>query len=205
MNDEDQEERKPVEKVITGEVVRRKKSLLNRFTGTFFGDDAANVAKYVLYDVLIPAARDTMLDMVTKGFERLLFGDSVVSNRPRRGRDESIVSYGKFYRGGRESRDREPLRRDSRDREPLRISDRSIYDFEDIVIKDSRQAQLVINRLADLIDEYHSCSVADLYDMLGITNNYTHRSWGWDSMGGARVEPVRGGYVLDLPTPIRLD
>jgi hypothetical protein len=203
--DLEENEKKKVKKMITGELVKKKKSLINRFSSTFFGDDAGNVMQFVIQDVLIPSARDLMLDMVTKGFERLLFGDSIVSSKSRgRNRDDSIVSYGKFYRGGR-GRDRDPRDRD-REREPLRLSNRSSnYNFDELIIRNRGEAQTVLDKLVDMIDEYDACSVCDFYDMLGITSEYTDRKYGWDNLNVARVEPVRGGYVIALPEPIRLD
>ena len=47
--------------------------------------------------------------------------------------------------------------------------------------------------------------MADLYDMVNITGDYTDTKWGWYDLRGAGVERIRSGYLLDLPRPVPLD
>ena len=56
----------------------------------------------------------------------------------------------------------------------------------------------------ELIDRYEVVSVADLYELVGITGNYTDNKYGWTNIRNAEVVRVRDGYVLKLPkaTPI---
>ena len=58
----------------------------------------------------------------------------------------------------------------------------------------------------ELIDAYGFVTVADLYDLVGVTGNYTDNKYGWTSIRNA--EPVRargGGYILKLPRAIPID
>src|SRR3990172_7880655 len=46
-------------------VVRRKKGgFIKSFVGTFFSENSNNVARYVLEDVLLPAAKNTLSEMI---------------------------------------------------------------------------------------------------------------------------------------------
>src|SRR5690606_17881328 len=73
-------EKPKFEKVADGE--HRKKSLGKKISETFTGDDARSVGEYVLFDVVIPAAKTMISDAVGQGVERMLFGEA---RRPRTG------------------------------------------------------------------------------------------------------------------------
>ncbi len=66
-----------VEKVvITGEVITKKKGLGRKFKELFVSADAKSVIAYVAADVLLPAARNMIVDASTKGIERMMYGES---------------------------------------------------------------------------------------------------------------------------------
>jgi hypothetical protein len=51
----------------------------------------------------------------------------------------------------------------------------------------------------ELINVYGMVSVADLYDLVGITGAYTDNKYGWTNIRGVKVTPVREGYMLKMP------
>ena len=64
----------------------------------------------------------------------------------------------------------------------------------------------VLDKMFELLDTYQFVSVADLYDLVGVTGNYTDNKYGWTNLRGA--EPVRmrdGGYALKLPKAYPID
>lgn len=67
------------------------------------------------------------------------------------------------------------------------------------------EAEEVIDRMFDLVSQYEMVTVADLYDLVGLANNYTDEKWGWTDIRGAGVSRIKGGYLLDLPRPEPLD
>src|SRR5690242_343682 len=94
-------EPKKVEKVISGEAVRRKKPLGKRFSETFAGGDAKSVWSYVFLDVIVPAAKDMVVDAASQGVERLIFGEVRGGRRGRTsGASTGFVSYNRFSSGG---------------------------------------------------------------------------------------------------------
>lgn len=195
---EAQNEPKKVEKVVQGEVVKRKKPLGKRFVETFAsGDDAKTVWDYVVMDVLLPAAKDTMADAVSQGVERILFGEARSTSRRTGIRPNGYVSYQSRYSsaGGRH-----PVSRDEPRREPSRRA-RASHEFNELVIPTRAEAEEVIDRLFDLTSKYETATVADLYELLGVTGEYTDDKWGWSDLRGAGVVRVSGGYILDLPKP----
>ena len=56
----------------------------------------------------------------------------------------------------------------------------------------------------ELIDTYGSVSVADMYDLVGMSCNYTDNKYGWTNLRNAEPVRVRDGYLLKMPkaTPI---
>lgn len=187
------EEKPKVEKVITGKVKTKKKSQVTKFADIFISEDAANVKSYVFMDVLVPAIKKAISDIVTDGIDMILYGGTGQSRKRSGGSNATYVSYRNYS-------DRD--RRDDRRRDDGYRS-RSRYSFEDIILDNRADAEEVLDRLDELLDQYSMVRVSDLYDLVGITGEYTDNKYGWTSLSTARVEPVRGGgYMLKMPNPM---
>ena len=184
-----------LEKIVTGEVVQRKKPLGKRMAETFIGGDAQSVGSYVLMDVLIPAAKDTIADAVSQGIERMLFGEVRSTSRRTGGKPSNgYVSYNRYSN----STAHPALRKD----EPqVSRRNRATHNFEEIILATRPEAEEVIDRLFDLVSRYESATVADLYELVGVSSNYTDDKWGWTNLQGASAVRIREGYLLDLPKP----
>lgn len=196
------EQEKRVEKIVEGAVIQRKKPLGRRFMETFFSGDAHGVVSYIIVDVLLPAAKDTVADAVSQGFERLLFGEVRSTSRRTGARpsgSSGFVSYNR-YSPSSVARREEP-------RGPRDISQRAraTHDFDEIILATRSEAEEVIGRLFDVVARYEAATVADLYELLGLTAKFTDDKWGWTDLRGAGVTRVRNGYLLDLPRPEPLD
>jgi hypothetical protein len=82
---------------------------------------------------------------------------------------------------------------------------RAKHNFDEIVLNSRVEAEEVIDRLYDVVSRYESASVADLYELVGLSSTHTDHKWGWTDIRGAGVQRVRDGYLLDLPSPEPLD
>jgi hypothetical protein len=195
------DERK-VESVVTGKVVQRKKPLRKRFAETFFGGgNSKDVGSYVLFDVLIPAAQDMIMDATVGGLERKFDPDGRRSSS-RRGRsssarrpaDRAHIPYNRMSdprgRAGSSDGPREMSRRG-----------RAIHDFEEIILDSRHEADTVIERLYDILDKFDTVTVADLYDLCDISGSFTDDKYGWTDLSGTRAVKVRDGYLIDVPRP----
>ena len=197
-----QEEEKPVknvEKVVEGTVVQRKRGWWRRIQDAMTGDDAQTVGQYILYEVAIPACRDLIFDIIRNGAERSLYGEI----RPRSGSGRgfgrnNVVNYGSMSR----SRDD---RYDRSDRREVSSRARRNHDFGELIIPDRGEAEEVIDRLVDLIDRFGVATVSDLYELVGVTANYSDEKWGWYNLASARAVRTRDGYLLDLPRTEPID
>lgn len=184
-----------VERVTSGEPVRRKKSLRRQFGETFVAGDAKSALKYVVLDVLLPAAKDMIVDAGAQGIEKLIYGDSRRrgSMHPQSG-PTGYVQYNRFS-GSRQTSSQRALSRQGRAR----------HDFDEIVLDSRAEAEEVIDRLFDLVSRYDTATVADLYELVGLASSHTDHKWGWTDIRGAGVSRIRDGYLLDLPDPYPLD
>jgi hypothetical protein len=191
-----------LEKVITGEIVQRKKPLGSKIRESFMGDDAKTVGAYLIADVLVPAAKNLITDMVTQGIERMLFGDG------RSTRSTSRTNYTPYNRvgtatyrsGGAASA---PARDERRD---LSRTSRANHDFSGIIIPVRAEAEMVLEQMLGKLEQYGTVMVADFYDLVGITPQFTDNKWGWDNLRDAEIRLVRGGgYTIIFPPTIQID
>lgn len=180
---------KKVEKVVTGTVTTKKKSEFSKFAGNFIAEDAGNLGNYILQDVLIPALKNTIEDIVTKGIRMFLRGDT---GERRSGTSASKVSYRSYYEG------------DRRYAEPTRT--KSAFDYDELIFPTRGDAELVLDALNDILETYRVASVADFYELANVTNNnYQAHKYGWTDIGGARVMPVREGYMIKMPRALPIN
>ena len=174
---------KKVEKIVKGTVKSKKKNGIDKLKDNFISEDAANIKTYVVMDVLIPAVKKAICDIVKNGVDMILYGESGRSNR----RPSEYVSYDRRYL------DRGDPRFYKADR--ARIG----YSYDDIILETRGEAEDVLARMDELIELYGMVSVADLYDLVGITGNYTDNKYGWTNIRNAEPVHVRDGYMLRLP------
>lgn len=191
------EEKKPqVKQIVTGRVRKQRKGFFKRISESIFGDDTRSVGSYVLQDILIPAAKDLVVDTIRGGIEVAVYGERQSRNNNRRG---GYTHYDKVsYRS-----DRDRDRRD--DRREVSRSARSRHDFDDIVLESRGEAEDVRIHLLDLCDEYGQATVADFYDLVGVASSFTDNKYGWTDLRSASVSRVRDGYLINLPRTELLD
>jgi hypothetical protein len=189
-------EEKNVERITSSSATRRKKSLRKQFSETFVAGDAKSAIRYVIFDVMLPAAKDMIVEAGSQGIEKLIFGDSRRrgSRTPQTGAT-GYVSYNRYSMQNGPSSSQRAMSRQSRAR----------HNFDEIVLDQRTEAEEVIDRLFDLVSRYDTATVADLYELVGLASTHTDHKWGWTDLHGAGVSRIRGGYLLDLPDPEPID
>ncbi len=191
-NDNVKPEDRKIEKVVTGVVKTKKKSKISQAMDNFISEDAKNVKSYVFGEVLIPAIKKAISDIVTDGIDIILYGEARGRNK-RSTADR--VSYRSYYddRGGR-----------NRMNERQAIMAGS-YSYDDIILSTRGEAEDVLSRMDELIETYGLVRVADLYDLVGITGNYTDNKYGWMNIRNAEIIKVRDGYMIKMPRAVPID
>lgn len=188
----DKEREKKVEKVVTGKVVTRKPSKFRKLTDEFISEDAKNVKTYVIGEVLIPAVKKAISDIVTDGIDMILYGES------RKGSKRSTADYVSY--------NRKYYDRDSRSVRDSRSSMSSAYSCDDIELDSRGEAEDVLARMDELMDAYGLVRVADFYDLVGVTGNYTDNKYGWTNIRNAEIIRLRDGkYMIKMPRAVPID
>lgn len=165
----------------------KRKSELSKFKGAFLAEDAANVKSYIFSDVLLPAAKKMLEDVVVDGIHMLMYGES--GNRSRRGGVHNI-SYDRY------SRRPDPV-------SSRRYNDRrNFLDYDDIVFETRGEAEKVLEAMDDIMAEYKLVRVADLYDLAGLTCDYPGMDYGWTNIQNASVIRAGRGFIIKMPRAI---
>lgn len=176
-----------VEKIVEGQVVQKKKPAAQKVAETFFGGDLKEVATYTVKSVLIPAAKNMFFDTVTEGLKRLMWGES--SSTTTVGRTD----YGSRYRRYRGTSGGIQTSR------PLSPVTNSSITVDDAVLTREEDARNVLTYMYDLLDQYNEVTLAQFYDLLGITGDFTAEQWGWRSLQGAHVQQIHDGWRIVMP------
>lgn len=185
------ESKKRVEKpVVTGKVITRKPSKVRKFADEFISEDAKNVKSYVFGEVLIPAIKKAISDIVRDGIDIILYGES---GRSTKRSTADRVSYRNYY-----DRDSSSARHD-------RTALSSGYSFDDIILTTRGEAEDVLTRMDEIMDTYGLVRVADLNDLIGKTGTYTDNKYGWTNIRNAEIVRVRDGYWIKLPRAVPID
>lgn len=178
-----------IEKVVRGSTKLRKKSEIRKVADVFISEDAQNVKSYIVMDVLIPAVKKLISDIVVNGIDMIMYGSTGHSNRKS---NTDKVSYRNYYD------DRRGSNRGS--------ETRSRYEFDEIEFESRGEAEAVLQEMDNVMERYGMVRVADMYDMAGRQAPYTSNNFGWTSLRNAEVRRLRnGGYVINLPRAMALD
>lgn len=183
---------KKVESVVSGQARPKKKSEIQKLTDVFVSEDVANVKSYILMDVLVPAVKKAISDIVTNGIDMILYGEAGRSKKSSS--TASKVSYRSYYE------------RDSDRRRDYAATSRNVFDYDEIIFESRGDAESVLDAMNEIISRYGYISVADFYDLANVsTTNYTANKYGWTDIFGCKPVRVRDGYVLKLPRAVPLN
>lgn len=195
VEDGQEKKEKHVEKVAQGK--RKRKPAAKRMGEAIVSEDMAEVRSYLVWDVLVPAVKDLIGDLVKKGIDAILYGGAHEPRNIRREGARSRASYSDYY-------DRNKRGRDDR-RAPRRPKRAGFKSFDDIVFEDRFSAENVLDCLVDITMDYGMVSVADFYELSGEEPEWTDNKYGWGELRDVHVVRTRDGWVIDLPKPEPID
>ena len=191
---EEVKQKKKIEKVATGKTSVKKKPLGKRVSAAILSEDVQEVKSYLLWDVFIPALKDTIVDLIKKGADAVFYGGTTHPSNIKRSGNVSRASYAGYYNDNRRS---------SSNRR--HVNKRAAHEFDDIIFEDRRDAEEVLSNMIEITMSYGMVSVADFYDLAGVESDFTDNKYGWGELSDARVVRSHEGYFLDLPKPEPID
>lgn len=165
----------------------KKKTIVDKLIDSIIPEGCTSISDYLIFDVIVPNIKRIVVDTVTS-----IFGEGT-----REHSKSSYISYGKNY--DRASR---------REREDSRTSSRidRIYDYENIRYDTYYDANAVLEKMYDIIEEYQKVTIWDLYDVSDIsTDNFELGKYGWTSLKNANIVRYNNNtYGIKFPKAMRI-
>ncbi len=190
-------ERKKQEAVVKTPTQVKKKTMLEKIKEEFISNDGQSIAEYIILDVLVPAAKQTFKSMVDNGLDMLLFKNSPRVNTSL---PANRVSYRSYYDAAR-SNNYVGYSNSSYARPKV-----AGYGYDEVVFGNRGDAEAVLYRMSEILEEYPRVTVADYLELSGRSSNYTDNNYGWTNLNTAQIiRLTNGGYCIDLPRPMALD
>lgn len=182
---------KKIEPVAKVKMVK-KKPWYKRFLNACLADDSQDIKHYILVDTVLPAIKNMIFDTFSGALEMSLFGTCSGSRNKCKNGSKSYVTYSGIYSN-------------NRNRSARSSEERSKKSINDIFFSSRGDAEEVLSTMIEMIDTYDEVSVGSLYQLVGITPDFTDDKYGWTNLSTASVSRNRDGYYINLPRPQILD
>lgn len=179
--------KKSEKRKVTPVVSISKKKEPKKILGFIDPEDFKELAENMIFEVIIPEIKSTFLESIAIaiGMDGFVSRGSGHGSRNKR-------NYSSFYKGTRRGRDSDRDDRRSRDRD-------EDIDYRDITVKYRGDAEKIVDKLHELIDETGEATIADLYHLVDISSKYTDENWGWTKKSDIGIRYVgRDGYLIDV-------
>lgn len=197
--DEKKTEEREEKKQIVTKVKKRKKGLMERLVVGMLGPDGIpSITSYLGEEIVKPAIKGIIVDSITSGINMAMFGQN---ERRHTGYGHNVTHKPRTNYAANYSRNNVQQPTLSHNHNSLRkpgTHARSSF-VDEYILGDRNEALEVLDALQEQIMTYGTASVADYYDMIGVTSAYTDHKYGWDDLSNAMLAPARNGYVLKLP------
>lgn len=170
--------------------VTLKKSKMNSLGKSVIQGSITDAIANAITDLIIPAGRDLLFNVVTSVSQTLIYGESdqpSVSNGVNRIPYSSISNYNRM---GRPTSHVQKVRQ--------RPEDGFIFERKS-------DADTALEHLREACDNFGVVSVQTLYEICEKSAPYTANKYGWMNLDDARVERTRDGYTLKFPRSMPLD
>jgi hypothetical protein len=189
----------PRESVLTGKAKMKKP----RGEGGFFQETGKSLGMYIVNEVIIPNVKSLIVDIMTNGSERAVWGNS----RPRGAtRGGGPYNYSATSRGYGTTT--YPSVGNATPTNPtLSKQNRAIHNFNEIILETREDAERILLAMDEIIVYGGRVTVGDYLQLCGFEANFAEEQWGWTDLQNASVHAVRGGYMIRLPrtVPISLN
>lgn len=203
---EEKPKQKPIVEINQQDV--KKKSVGRQFVSSLVTSDMGIIGES-LSKIFIEAVQDTAIDVGCTFITMFFRGDSARQASRKwtssfSGWNQSNkTNYGTIHRTTDTGIFRREAERKSYE-EPVTWSRRSTMDYMDIPFRSRPDAEKVLDKMRDILDQYPSVSVADFYDLVGYNygNNYTCNNYGWTDLSGVDVTWSRGAWYITLPVAV---
>lgn len=184
-----QQPKKKLEKVTTGKVTVRQQTDIQKVASAFLAEDLATVKERIINDYAIPMLKNGIWSIFSSALSLMIFGE-----------DKSRSQSSNYVRGSSNSYDRyyaNPNRSQP-------ANQRVIPNWQNLTSDSRADMEGILDQMWEAIREYGQVSIGDLYDLAGMTCNFTDNKYGWKDLTSACIKNVPGGYSIVFPKPVPL-
>lgn len=183
--------------VATGTV--KEKTFKQKVRDAFISDEVHDIKSYVVFDVIIPAIKQTFRNLFVNSLDMALFGKVQQGPKTDQRGGSTYIAYDRLYQQGNGGYGQSP--KPQKAGAPLRINE-----LDRVIFHDKTDAIDVLSYMLENIEEYHVTSVADFVQAANLTVSPIHHNFGFYDLSGASVEqlPDGSGYWIRLPKPVKI-
>lgn len=187
-----QKEQLPKKITTSPATVKKEGSKLGEIVETFVINDIKDIKTSILLDYIVPGLKDLATGII----------DSIF-NKGNINRTSDRYSGRTRYEGAYRGNTRSPRQNSSME---YRIQ-RNYYDYRNLTWNTRGQAEVALNSLWDILDQYKVVSIADLFDIAQCTppGDSSGNNYGWFDLSGSDViRTFDGKYLIKLPPAVSL-
>lgn len=182
--------KKELKKVISGEVQIKQKGIFQKVLDAFIPEDITDVRNYIVYDLLIPSAKEFVSSTV----------DAFLYRNSSEGRTHTHSGVRTYDYNGVSSK--------NRNRRNTNVESTKQGGQWNLIarVRTRKDAELLLAEMDNILDQYHIVTVSDFNELAGLRDRpYTDNNYGWVSITAAQIIPVRNGYEIRMPKPMLID
>ena len=185
--------------------VMSEKTWVEKLAGKFFEGTIGDVTYYLINDLAVPQIKKGVLSAI----EIIFFGGASGRNYSSGGSSSSNVpysSYNSYYIGKNQT----AVSNSSRPSSNSVVNElKRDCNPNNITLADRGDAESVLYELQKTIEDYDQVSVGTLFELVGLSTDWTSQNYGWSKkrggLGNARVKGTAEGWKLVLPDPYPID
>lgn len=189
LNQTGQQPKKKLEKVTTGKVTVRQQTDIQKVASAFLAEDLATVKERIINDYAIPMLKNGIWSIFSSALSLMIFGEDRSRSQSSNYVRSSSNSYDRYYSNSNRSQS---------------ANQRVIPNWQNLTSDSRADMEEILEQMWEAIREYGQVSIGDLYDLAGMTCNFTDNKYGWKDLTSAYIKNVPGGYSIVFPKPVPL-
>lgn len=196
-------EKKEIKPIVDSKVLKRKKTLGEKFKNSFISDESKDVKSYIIKDVIVPYLKNMFSEIIRGSTEMILYGGETPnvldmhrrSTTGRQGYYANRTSYNTAYNN--------TVRNSNAGRVTTQVKPNG-FGLDEIVFTNKRDAQKVAEYMLTYLEQYDVFSLAEFFELCGMDSEWTHTKYGWSAPLEISIVQIKDGWMLDLPLPVSL-
>lgn len=160
-----------------------------RLSDIFTPEDTSSVASFVFTRLIIPRLQVLAVDTINAVARAIFLGER--TSEPSRKTPGGYTSYQGYYGG-----EKKPATKLSSSKKT-----NGSFQFQDVVVDSYGDAQLILDRLDEQLDDQGYVTVSYLYEAAGLPCPFTGNYYGWENISSARIVTDSDGYLIEMPEP----